>query len=343
MQACDLYKDIAERTQGDVYIGVVGPVRTGKSTFITKFMEKLVIPGIDNAHIRARTQDELPQSGSGKTIMTTQPAFVPNEAVQIELTEGRSIRLRLIDSVGYWVPGALGTQEDGELRMVHTPWSSEEIPIDQAAEMGTKKVIGEHSTIGLVITTDGSVTDLPRESYAEAEMRIIQELQALSKPFAVVVNTQIPSSEKAAALCTEIENKYNVPAIAVNVAEIRHEDIVRILENVLNQFPVTKLTIQTPEWLTALHTEHELLTSLSSSLQNWHRTGFSLETSQHSLHRLPRIPISTISFREAWIRAKANASCRSICRMVCSTRSWPSNAGQKSKAMPTCFHCCKNW
>lgn len=266
MQACDLYKDIAERTQGDVYIGVVGPVRTGKSTFITKFMEKLVIPGIENAHIRARTQDELPQSGSGKTIMTTQPAFVPNEAVQIELTEGRSIRLRLIDSVGYWVPGALGTQEDGELRMVHTPWSSEEVPIDQAAEMGTKKVIGEHSTIGLVITTDGSVTDLPRESYAEAERRIIQELQSLSKPFAVVVNTQIPSSEKAAALCAEIENKYNVPAIAVNVAEIRHEDIVRILENVLNQFPVTKLTIQTPEWLTALHTEHELLTGLSSSI-----------------------------------------------------------------------------
>ncbi|MBQ2834054.1 MAG: stage IV sporulation protein A [Clostridia bacterium] len=266
MQAYDLYRDISERTQGDVYIGVVGPVRTGKSTFITKFMEKLVIPNIENAHIRARAQDELPQSGSGKTIMTTQPAFVPNEAVQITLAEGSSIRLRLIDSVGYWVPGALGTEEGGALRMVHTPWSSGEIPLEQAAEIGTKKVIGEHSTIGLVMTTDGSVTDLPRESYAAAEMRVIQELQALSKPFAVILNTRLPSSSKTVSLCRELESKYSVPVIAVNVAEISHEDILQILEKVLNQFPITTMFLQTPEWLTALADDHELIVSLTNSI-----------------------------------------------------------------------------
>ena len=168
MKAYDLYKDISERTQGDVYIGVVGPVRTGKSTFIKNFMEKLVIPGIENAHIRARAQDELPQSGSGRTIMTTKPAFVPAEAVEIRLPEDNRVRLRLINSVGYLVDGALGTQEDEELRMVRTPWSPDEMPFEQAAEIGTRKVIGEHSTIGLVITTDGTVTELPRSAYVPA-------------------------------------------------------------------------------------------------------------------------------------------------------------------------------
>ena len=168
MQAYDLYKDISERTQGDVYIGIVGPVRTGKSTFIRNFMEKLVIPGIENAHIRARAQDELPQSGSGRTIMTTKPGFVPAEAVEIRLPEDNRVRLRLIDSVGYLVDGALGTQEGEALRMVRTPWSEEEIPFEQAAEIGTRRVIGEHSTIGLVVTTDGSVTELPRAAYVPA-------------------------------------------------------------------------------------------------------------------------------------------------------------------------------
>lgn len=267
MQAYDLYKDISERTQGDVYIGIVGPVRTGKSTFIQKFMEKLVIPGIENAHIRARAQDELPQSGSGRTIMTTQPAFVPNEAVEVTLPADNRVRLRLIDSVGYLVDGALGTQEGEELRMVHTPWAQEEIPFERAAEIGTQKVIGEHSTIGLVITTDGSVTDLPRSSYVPAEARVVEELKALDKPFAVILNTENPASGKAQSLRKALEADYGVPVVAMNVTQIEEEDIRGLLEQVLGQFPVVSMSIQTPEWLGALDGDHWLVRSLMDSLQ----------------------------------------------------------------------------
>lgn len=266
MQAYDLYRDISERTQGDVYIGIVGPVRTGKSTFITKFMEKLVIPGIENAHIRARAQDELPQSGSGRTIMTTQPAFVPNDAVEVTLPSENRVRLRLIDSVGYLVEGALGTQEGEALRMVRTPWVDGEIPFERAAEIGTQKVIGEHSTIGLVITTDGSVTDLPRSSYVPAEARVIEELKALQKPFAVILNTENPANAKAQALRRTLENDYGVPVVALNVAQIEEEDIRNVLEKVLGQFPVVSMSIQTPEWLGALESDHWLVDSLMSSL-----------------------------------------------------------------------------
>ena len=266
MQAYDLYRDISERTQGDVYIGIVGPVRTGKSTFITKFMEKLVIPGIENAHIRARAQDELTQSGSGRTIMTTQPAFVPNDAVEVTLPSENRVRLRLIDSVGYLVDGALGTQEGEALRMVRTPWVDGEIPFERAAEIGTQKVIGEHSTIGLVITTDGSVTDLPRSSYVPAEARVIEELKALQKPFAVILNTENPANAKAQALRRTLENDYGVPVVALNVAQIEEEDIRNVLEKVLGQFPVVSMSIQTPEWLGALDSDHWLIDSLMSSL-----------------------------------------------------------------------------
>ena len=266
MQAYDLYRDISERTQGDVYIGIVGPVRTGKSTFITKFMEKLVIPGIENAHIRARAQDELPQSGSGRTIMTTQPAFVPNDAVEVTLPSENRVRLRLIDSVGYLVDGALGTQEGEALRMVRTPWVDGEIPFERAAEIGTQKVIGEHSTIGLVITTDGSVTDLPRSSYVPAKARVIEELKALQKPFAVILNTENPANAKAQALRRTLENDYGVPVVALNVAQIEEEDIRNVLEKVLGQFPVVSMSIQTPEWLGALDSDHWLIDSLMSSL-----------------------------------------------------------------------------
>lgn len=267
MQAYDLYKDISERTQGDVYIGIVGPVRTGKSTFIKRFMEKLVIPGIENAHIRARAQDELPQSGSGRTIMTTKPAFVPNEAVEITLPGDNRVRLRLIDSVGYLVDGALGTQEGEALRMVQTPWRDEEIPFEQAAEIGTKKVIGEHSTIGLVITTDGSVTDLPRSAYVPVEARVVSELKALEKPFAVILNTENPSSGKSQSLCKTLEGEYGVPVVALNVAQIEVEDIQRVLEQVLGQFPVISMSIQTPEWLGALDGEHWLMKSIVQTLE----------------------------------------------------------------------------
>lgn len=267
MQAYDLYKDISERTQGDVYIGIVGPVRTGKSTFIQKFMEKLVIPGIQNAHIRSRVLDELPQSGSGRTVMTTKPAFVPNEAVEILLTQDIPVRLRLIDSVGYLVDGALGTQEGDTLRMVRTPWMDEEIPFEQAAEIGTRKVIGEHSTIGVVVTTDGSVTDLPRAAYVPAEARAIEELKALEKPFVVILNTDNPASSKAQTLRKALEVDYGVPVIAMNVAQMEEEDIQRVLENVLGQFEIISMHIQTPEWLGALDKEHWLLRNLIESME----------------------------------------------------------------------------
>ncbi len=262
MQAYDLYRDISERTQGDVYIGIVGPVRTGKSTFITRFMETLVIPGIENAHIRARAQDELPLSGSGRTVMTTQPVFVPGDAVEVTLPADNHVRLRLIDSVGYLVDGALGTQEGEALRMVHTPWASGEIPFERAAEIGTQKVIGEHSTIGLVITTDGSVTDLPRSSYVPAEARVVEEIKALGKPFAVILNTENPSSPQAQTLRRALEADYGVPVIALNVMRLEEEDIRLVLEQVLGQFPLVSLTIQTPEWLGALGDDHALLGSL---------------------------------------------------------------------------------
>lgn len=266
MQAYDLYRDISERTQGDVYIGVVGPVRTGKSTFIARFMEKLVLPGIENAHVRLRTQDELPQSGSGRMIMTTQPAFVPNEAVEVMLPSENRVRLRLIDSVGYMVPGALGTQEGDAKRMVHTPWADAEMTFERAAEIGTQKVIGEHSTIGVVITTDGSVTDLPRSSYVQAEARVIEELKMLKKPFTVVLNTLNPSSAQTQKLCREMEEEYEVPVSALNVSQLEEEDIRGILEKVLGRFPIAMLSVQTPEWLGALDEEHWLLDSLVHSI-----------------------------------------------------------------------------
>ena len=266
MQAYDLYRDISERTQGDVYIGIVGPVRTGKSTFIKRFMEKLVIPGIENAHIRARAQDELPQSGSGRTIMTTKPAFVPNEAVEIALPGENRVRIRLIDSVGYLVDGALGTQEGEALRMVQTPWREEAIPFEQAAEIGTRKVIGEHSTIGLVVTTDGSVTELPRSAYVPVEARVIRELKALDKPFAVILNTQSPGDGRTQTLRRSMEDEYGVPVIALNVAQLEEDDIRQVLGQVLGQFPMVSVTIQTPEWLGALDSEHWLMKSLTDTL-----------------------------------------------------------------------------
>lgn len=262
----NLYRDISERTQGDVYIGVVGPVRTGKSTFIARFMEKLVLPGIENAHVRLRAQDELPQSGSGRTIMTTQPVFVPGDAAEVVLPSENRVRIRLIDSVGYLVEGALGTQEGEELRMVKTPWAQGEIPFERAAEIGTQKVISEHSTIGLVVTTDGSVTDIPRESYVPAEARVISELKSLKKPFVVVLNTLKPSADRTQSLRKEMETAYGVPVEAMNVAQMEEEDIRSILQRVLSQFPVNELCIQAPEWLGALDESHWLMESLMDSL-----------------------------------------------------------------------------
>lgn len=267
MQAYDLYRDISERTQGDVYIGIVGPVRTGKSTFITRFMDKLVLPGIENPHIRTRVLDELPQSGSGRTVMTTQPAFVPNEAVEIRLPSEHRVRLRLIDSVGYLVDGALGTEEDGSARMVRTPWEEDDIPFERAAEIGTQKVIDEHSTIGIVVTTDGTVTELPRAAYVPAEARVIEELKRLNKPFAVILNTEKPESSKAQNLRKTLENDYDVPVLAMNAAQMEEDDIRILLEKVLGRFPVVGMNICMPEWLSALDEEHWLVKSLRESIE----------------------------------------------------------------------------
>ncbi len=254
----NIYKEIADRTDGDIYIGVVGPVRTGKSTFIKKFMDQLVIPNIENDYKRERAIDELPQSAQGRTIMTTEPKFVPNEAVDVKLAENARFRVRMIDCVGYIVPSAMGYIEDDAPRMVNTPWYDHEIPFSQAAEIGTKKVINEHSTIGLVITTDGSITEIDREDYVEAEERVVKELKDINKPFVVLLNTAKPRGESANQLKSELEEKYNVPVMPVNCAELDMEDINGIIERVLYEFPLTEITIKLPSWMNSLCDNHYL-------------------------------------------------------------------------------------
>jgi len=251
-------KDITERTGGDIYIGVVGPVRTGKSTFIKRFMETQVIPNIDNVYRRERARDELPQSGSGRTVMTAEPKFVPEEAVQVTMDDGAVFSVRMVDSVGYMIPGAAGQSEDGAPRMVTTPWFDHEIPMAEAAEIGTRKVIGEHSTIGIVVTTDGTVCDLPREEYLAAEERVIRELKALKKPFAVLLNTAEAESPAARALAAEIGEKYGVRCLAVNCLMLQGEDVAEILKTVLYEFPVSELDVYLPAWVEALAQEHPL-------------------------------------------------------------------------------------
>ncbi|MCC8356323.1 MAG: stage IV sporulation protein A [Oscillospiraceae bacterium] len=257
-----IYEDIARRTDGDIYIGVVGPVRTGKSTFIKRFMETQVIPGIENVYRKERARDELPQSGSGRTIMTAEPKFVPEEAVDISLGAETAASVRLIDCVGYMVPGAEGLYEDGAERMVTTPWYDHEIPMTQAAEEGTHKVIAEHSTIGLVITTDGSFGDIPRENYTAAEERVIRELQAIGKPFAVVLNSASPASEEATALATELSQKYGVPCMALNCQEMTDGEINAVMKAVLFQFPLNELSFWLPAWAEALPEDSELKQNL---------------------------------------------------------------------------------
>lgn len=253
-----IYQDIASRTQGDIYIGVVGPVRTGKSTFIKKFMDLLVLPNIGNAYKRERATDELPQSAAGRTIMTTEPKFIPNEAVKITLSNEATFNVRMIDCVGYIVDSALGHIEDGEQRMVKTPWYEEEIPFCDAAEIGTKKVITEHSTIGLVVTTDGSVTDIARSDYIEAETRVISELKQINKPFIVLLNSANPNGEEAQRIKDEIEKKHNVTVCAVNCEELCADDINKIIEKILFEFPLTEISINIPDWVDVLENSHWL-------------------------------------------------------------------------------------
>jgi stage IV sporulation protein A len=258
MEKLDIFRDIAERTGGDLYLGVGGGVRTGKSTFIRKFMELMVIPNIKNAHERERARDELPQGGAGRTVTTTEPKFVPNEAVEINVSSGIKVKMRLVDCVGYKVEGALGYEEDEGPRMVSTPWFEEPIPFQEAAELGTRKVISEHSTMGLVVTTDGSITDIPRENYLEAEERVIEEFKDINRPFLVIMNTTKPDTPEIIELCEELTEKYDVPVTPLNCAEMTQKDILSILEKLLFEFPVNEVNISLPLWIEELDNRHWL-------------------------------------------------------------------------------------
>ena len=268
MEETNIYRDIAMRNNGDVYIGVVGPVRTGKSTFIKKFIDTLVIPNMTNVYQAERTRDELPQSAAGRTIMTTEPIFIPNEAIEITPGDNASMRVRMIDCVGYIVDESLGYQEDGEPRMVNTPWFDYPIPFNDAAELGTKKVICDHSTIGLVITTDGSFTEIPRESYIDAEKRVISELKAINKPFIVLLNSADPDSANAHSTAMEIEKAYDVSVMPVNCEELSGGDIKNILNKILMEFPLSEIEIQIPCWLKRLDNGHELVQSVYANIKN---------------------------------------------------------------------------
>ena len=269
MENLNIYENISERTQGNIYIGVVGPVRTGKSTFIKRFMDLLVVPNIENTYVRERVKDELPQSGGGKTIMTTEPKFVPAEAVKLDLAGDVSCQVRLIDCVGYMVDGALGHSEEGVPRMVSTPWAAEAIPFEEAAEIGTRKVIADHSTIGLVITTDGSISEIPRENYKKAEARVIRELKELNKPFLVIMNSILPDSERAIECKKELEEEYGVPVMAVNCAKMSLDVLNSLLEAVLYEFPVSSVTFTLPGFVGGLDKDHWIKAHISSAVREW--------------------------------------------------------------------------
>lgn len=258
MEKVDLFKDIAERTGGDIYLGVVGAVRTGKSTFIKKFMELVVLPNIQSEADRARAQDELPQSAAGKTIMTTEPKFVPNQAVKVSVDEGLEVNIRLVDCVGYTVPGAKGYEDENGPRMISTPWYEEPIPFHEAAEIGTRKVIQEHSTIGVVITTDGSIGEIPRADYIEAEERVIDELKEVGKPFIMIVNSARPYHPETEALRLELSEKYDIPVLSMSVENMREGDVLSVLREALYEFPVLEVNVNLPSWVMVLKEDHWL-------------------------------------------------------------------------------------
>ena len=267
MENLNLYEDIKSRTDGDIYVGVVGPVRTGKSTFIKNFMDLLVIPNIENEYKKERAKDELPQSAAGRTIMTTEPKFVPNEAIEITLGNNLKLRTRLVDCVGYLVNNAIGYLEDDVPRMVKTPWSDEELPFEVAAEIGTKKVIQEHSTIGILMTTDGSITDIPREDYIEAEERVVKELKELNKPFVIILNTDNPFADSTRELATNLEIKYQASVLPIDCSTLSIDNINDIFGKLLYEFPVEQLNISFPKWVDGLSDEHWLKKSLYSNIK----------------------------------------------------------------------------
>ncbi|NPV92203.1 MAG: stage IV sporulation protein A [Firmicutes bacterium] len=291
MESVDIFKDMAERTGGDIYLGVVGPVRTGKSTFIRKFMENSVIPNIENSFEQERARDELPQGAAGRTIMTAEPKFVPADAVEIPVRDGVKAKVRLVDCVGYSVPGALGYEEDEGPRIVMTPWYEEGIPFQEAAEVGTRKVIADHSTVGIVITTDGTITDIPRENYLEAEERVVRELKELGKPFVMLLNSADPYNKDTAELVYDLEAKYNVPVLPINALNLNSDDINHIMEEALFEFPVREVNINLPKWIEELEPEHWLRyqfeEAIKSSLENVHR----LRDIDDSIDRLSKVDV----------------------------------------------------
>ncbi len=267
MEEFDIYKDISERTNGDIYIGVVGPVRAGKSTFITNFMEKMVLPRVENVHIKERMKDELPQSANGKAIMTTQPKFVPNEAVPVNIAENTSVNVRLVDCVGFLVEGATGHLDGENQRMVKTPWSDEEIPFTVAAEIGTKKVIEDHSTIGIVMTSDGSITtDIPRKSYVEGEEKAVNELKLIGKPFVIILNSMYPSSQETQKLASAMSEKYKTPVLPIDVLNLGQEDINELFSKILYEFPLKDIEIEIDKWIQALPMDSALVSEIVNTL-----------------------------------------------------------------------------
>lgn len=263
----NIYNDISKRTGGDIYIGVVGPVRSGKSTFIKRFMDTMVIPNIEDTFVRERAQDELPQSAAGRTIMTTEPKFIPEDAVELHMNDNLKMRVRLIDCVGYIVPSSVGYIEEDQPRMVMTPWYDEEIPFNMAAEIGTKKVITEHSTIGLVVTTDGSISSIPRDEYQEAEQRVIEELKELDKPFIVLMNSAEPQHPSTINLCKNLTDEYKVPVIPVNCLELTEQEVNDILSDILYEFPVSNVGIHFPSWINNLEKDNYLRSSLFETIR----------------------------------------------------------------------------
>ena len=287
MENINIYENIGRRTGGDIYLGIVGPVRAGKSTFIKRFMDLMVIPNVKNTYEKQRILDEMPQSGTGRTITTTEPKFIPAEAVRLELESGVDLRVRLVDCVGYLIPGAAGHMEDGESRMVTTPWSDERLPFEAAAEIGTEKVIRDHSTVGIVVTTDGSIGTMARGDYAEAEDRVIKQLEELNKPFVVLINSTRPDSVEALAAAEEISGKHNVPVIRIDCARASENDLNEIIMRLLGRFPVREINFKLPGYVEGLNMDHWLKKDLADIIMNWADSFDNIEELQLAVKDIP--------------------------------------------------------
>ncbi|WP_087971538.1 stage IV sporulation protein A [Oceanobacillus rekensis] len=267
MEKIDIFKDISKRTNGDIYLGIVGAVRTGKSTFIKKFMELVVLPNIEDESERSRAHDELPQSAAGRTIMTTEPKFIPNQAVKLTVDEGLDVNVRLVDCVGYAVEGAKGFEDENGPRMINTPWYEDPIPFHDAAEIGTRKVIQEHSTIGVVVTTDGSIGEIPRNDYEDAEMRVVEELKEVGKPFIMVVNSTKPMSQEVELLRHDLSDKYDIPVLAMSIESMTEHDVYNVLREALYEFPVLEVNVNLPSWVMVLKENHWLRENYQEAIQ----------------------------------------------------------------------------